>query len=480
MKKSLIYTFALAALIISTGFTAIFSSFATTEQNPSNTLIAPSSDLADNSSSTSLQKNENVYIITNPDGSLNKSFINNTINTSSESLPIEASITYTLDNNEIKAEDLINKSGHVKITYKYTATKSYQGNLIPFLTVTGLDLDSTKFKNIKIDHGKIISESDNTLLAGYTFAGLNENLNTDMLSDSFTVEADVTNFELPDTYTFATNELFAEIDTTKLTSVDSIINSINDLGSAFDQILAGSSELLKGSTDLSLGAQKLATGANDLATGANNLAGGINLLDTKVNEFTPKLQQLAAALSELSAKSTAIHQGVQGTFTGLLNTLQNVAESTTDETTKATLNQIIASYNTSLPELYTSLGTYTGTVDQIASATASMDTTELTTGIATLKSGANDLARGTNQLATGANDLANGANQLSAGMSTLNDGLNTFKQQGLNKLINFANHDLNSFTNNLRSTVNAADSYHHYSNPNATSVKFIFKTPALK
>ena len=480
MKKSLIYTFTFMALIVSASFTAIVSSLVAAEEGSSSTLISTENDLAENSSTTSLDRSENVYVITNSDGTVNKSFVNNTVNTSSEPLPIEASITYSLDSNEIKAEDLVNKSGHVKITYKFTATKSFQGKLVPFLTVTGLDLDSTKFKNIKIDHGKIISESDNILLTGYTFAGLNEDLNIDMLSDSFTIEADVTNFELPDTYTFATNELFAEIDTTKLTSIDSIINSINDLGSVFDQILAGSAELTKGSTDLATGTQKLATGANELATGANSLASGITVLDTKVNEFTPKLQQLATTLSTLSAKSTAIHQGVQGTFTGLLNTLQNVAESTTDPVTKATLNQIIASYNTSLPELYTSLGTYTGTVDQIASATASMDTTELTAGIATLKSGADDLASGANQLASGANELSNGTSQLATGANTLNSGLTAFKEQGLNKLINFANHDLSSFIANLRSTINAATSYHHYSNPQATSVKFIFKTPSLK
>ena len=480
MKKSLIYTFALMALIVSAGFTAIISSLVVAEEGSSSTLISTENDLAENSSTTSLDRSENVYVITNSDGTVNKSFVNNTVNTSSEPLPIEASITYSLDGNEIKAEELVNKSGHVKITYKFTATKSFQGKLVPFLTVTGLDLDSTKFKNIKIDHGKIISESDNILLAGYTFAGLNEDLNIDMLSDSFTVEADVTNFELPDTYTFATNELFAEIDTTKLTSIDSIINSINDLGSAFDQILAGSAELAKGSTDLATGAQKLATGANELATGANSLAGGITVLDTKVNEFVPQLQSLATGLSALSAKSTSVHQGVQGTFTGLLNTLQSVAESTTDPVTKATLNQIIASYNTSLPELYTSLGTYTGTVDQIASATANIDTTELTAGISSLKSGANDLATGANQLANGANDLNSGASKLATGMSTLNDGLGTFKQQGLNKLISFANNNLSSFTANLRSTVTTADSYHHYTNSNATSVKFIFKTPSLK
>ena len=149
--------------------------------------------------------------------------------------------------------------------------------------------------------------------------------------------------------------------------------------------------------------------------------------------------------------------------------------------TAIALNQTVSYYNNNvLPNLYESLGKYTGTVNQIASATANIDTTELTAGISALKSGANNLATGTNQLANGANDLSSGASKLATSMNTLNDGLSAFKQQGLNKLINFANNNLTLFTNNLRSTVTTAGSYHHYSNSNAKSVKFIFKTPPLK
>ena len=481
MKKPLIYTLAISALVISTGLTAVFSSFATTEQKPTSNLIATDTDPTNTQATTDFNKSENVYIITNSDGSVNKTFINNTINTSSEPLPLAASVTYSLDGNEIKGEDLIGQSGHVKITFHFTATKSYQNKLIPFLTVTSLSLDSAKFTNINLDHGKIISESSNILLAGYTFPGLNADLSTDFLPDSFTITADVTNFELPNTYTFATNELFTEIDTTKLTSIDSVVNSINDLGAAFDKILAGSSELAKGSTDLNLGAQKLAAGISKLNDGANQLAAGINLLDVKVTEFTPKLQSLATGLSTLSTKSTAINQGVQAAFTGLFNSLQQQIATTTDPQTAAAISNIITQYSSDvLPTLYESLGTYTGTVDYIASSTANLDTAELTNGVSALKSASSELAVGSDQLTIGASDLANGADQLATGMSTLNSGLAAFKEQGLNKLINFANHDLASFTANLRSTVNAANSYHHYNNPSATSTKFIFKTPSLK
>ena len=445
MKKSLVYTIAVLALVLSTGFTAAISSFATTQQKSSNNLITTDSNLTDNNKAANLSKSENVYIITNPDGSVNKSFVNNTINTSSEPLPLIVSITYSLNGNEIKGEDLVGQSGHVKIAYKFTATKTYQNKLVPFLTITSLSLDPARFTNIHIDHGKIISESSSTLLAGYTFAGLNEDLGTDILPDSFTVTADVTNFELPNTYTFATNELFAEIDTTQLTSIDSVVNSINDLGAAFDQIITGSSELAKGSTDL--------------ATGAGKLASGIAKLDS--------------GLSELSNHSAALNNGTAELLSGILST---TSEKIGQELTTENYDSILTNFINYLIQI--------GQIDQ---ATELGQTKALITGLVSLSSGIAEytgtvdyIASQPPALTAGANELASGASQLATGANTLNSGLTAFKQQGLNKLIDFANNNLQAFTASLRSTINAANSYHHYNNESATSVKFIFKTPSLK
>ncbi len=468
MKKSLVYIFTLTALIVSTGFTAALSSFATNKDNTPNTLIATDNNLAENPSTTSLSKYENVYIITNPDGSLNKSFVNNTINNSSEPLPLEASITYTLDSNEIKAEDLINKSGHVKITYKFTATKSHQGKLVPFLTVTGLGLNSTKFKNIKINHGKIISESDNILIAGYTFAGLNEDLNTNILPDSFTIEADVTNFELPDTYTFATNELFAEIDTTKLASIDGIINSINELGQAFDQILTGSTELSNGINQAFIGSKKLQLGAYSLSQGASQVNSGAQELSQGANQLAGGLNQLVDFNNGIIDRIDTTTEEVTAIIQELIERYHIDPESELIKRISATVSQY---YNTA----YSAITTYTGNIEQLANGA-----NKLSVGASQLAFGTTELSKGATELASGTDSLVLGLSQLNTGSQTLTSGLNTFKTQGINKLLDFANNNLTSFTNNLRSTVSVADSYHHYSNSNATSVKFVFKTPALK
>lgn len=482
MKKPLIYAASVVALVASAGTTAFVSSFATTEQKSESSFLDSSNDLADNTNTKSFKKSESVYAITDPDGSVNKSFIDNTLNTSSESLPLEESISYYLDGDEISAEDLVGKSGRVKIVYHFASTKTYQNKLVPFLTITSLSFDSAKFKNIKIDHGKVISESDTTLLAGYTLAGLGQDLNTDLVPDSFTVTADVTDFEMADTYTFATNELFGEIDTSKLSSIDNVVNSINGLSSAFDKILDGSSELAKGGNELSSGVEKISNNVGKLVDGAAQLANGVDLLDTKVNEFLPKLQQLAGGLGELSANSSALNTNVKGTFDKLLGDIQKVAASiqSEDPATAAVLNNIVSSYGAGLPDLYTSLGKYTGTVDAMAESTAALDTTELINGVTALKNGANGLADGTLQLADGVDKLASGASKIANGADALNSGLAAFKQQGLNKLVDFANKDITAFTANLRATINTAKSYHYYSNSDADSVKFIFKTPSIK
>lgn len=468
MKKSLIYTLAFAALIISTSLTAAISSSATTEQNTPQTTLEVSSNLANPNQSTSLSRNENVYVITNPTGRPTSSFIGSTINTSNEPLPLTMHITYYLNGTEINPADLIGKSGHIKITYTFTATKTYRGKLVPFLTVTGLTLDSTKFSNLQIDHGKIISESDQIVLAGYTFVGLNENLGTNLLSNNFTIEADTTNFALSDSYTSTTNEIFADFDTTKLSSLDGLIDSVNDLGSAFDRILAGSTDLANGAHDLASGASQLATSSHDLASGANQVNSGAKDLATGA-------AQLSDGLTQLVDFNNNVLNKIDTTTTTVTTTIQELIEKYDIDPNSDLIKRINSSLTEYYSTAYTAVTTYIGNIAQLSA------------GANQLTAGANQLVSGTTALATGANQLANGADQLSAGAAklstgnqTLKNGLLTFKQQGIDRLINFANEDLSNFLENTRATVTAANSYHHYTNPNAKNVKFIFKTPSLK
>ena len=447
MKKPLIFASTLiATLFLSSAATLAINN--TTQNDTDNTpqnLVAVNSDLATDNINKLSTKDANIYAITDATGTINKTFIGNTI-ANEETLPVEMQIQYYLDDTEISASELAGKSGHIKITYNFSATSTYQNKLVPFLTVTGLNLDSTKFSNIKIDNGKIISESnDTTTLVGYTFTGLGQDLNADFLPSNFIVEADTTNFELGTVYSFATNELFAELDTSKLTSVDGIINSINDLSNGLDQIIAGSNDLTNGIDTLATGISKLQLGANNLESGANNLATGITKLSNGLNS-------VVTFDDEILAKAYGVVDQVTTTAENLI-TKYNL-----DPTLVAELTAPIVEYYNKID---TAVTTYTSNIEALAN------------GASELSVGANNLAAGTTELKNGINSLSAGAAQLSTGSHTLNQGLNTFKTSGIDKLANFANQDAANFVYNFRQTVAAAKSY-------AAHTKFIFKTPSIK
>ena len=447
MKKPLIFASTLiATLFLSSAATLAINN--TTPNNTNNTpqnLVAVNSDLTTDNINKLSTKDANIYAITDTTGTVNKTFIGNTI-ANEETLPVELQIRYYLDGTEISASELAGKSGHVKIIYNFSATSTYQNKLVPFLTVTGLNFDSTKFSNIKIDNGKIISESnDTTTLVGYTFTGLSQDLNADFLPSNFIVEADTTNFELGTVYSFATNELFAELDTSKLTSIDSIISSINSLSNGLDQIIAGSNDLTNGIDTLAAGISKLQLGANNLEYGANNLATGIAKLSNG-------LSSVVAFDNEILAKAYGVVDQVTATAENLI-TKYNLDPALVAELTAP----IVEYYN----KINTAVTTYTGNIETLAN------------GASELSVGANNLAAGTTELKNGINSLSAGAAQLSAGSHTLNQGLNTFKTSGIDKLVNFANQDAASFVYNFRQTVSAAKSY-------TTHTKFIFKTPSIK
>ena len=446
MKKPLIFASTLiATLFLSSAATLAINN--TTQNGTDNTpqnLVAINSDLATDNINKLSTKDANIYAITDATGTINKTFVGNTI-ANEETLPVEMQIQYYLDDTEISASELAGKSGHIKITYNFSATSAYQNKLVPFLTVTGLNFDSTKFSNIKINNGKIISESDSITLVGYTFAGLSQDLNADFLPSNFTIEADTTNFELGTVYSFATNELFAELDTSKLTSVDSIISSINSLSNGLDQIIAGSNDLTNGIDTLATGISKLQLGANNLESGANNLATGITKLSDGLNS-------VVAFDDEILAKAYGVVDQVTATAENLI-AKYNLDPALVTELTAP----IVEYYN----KINTAVTTYTGNIETLAN------------GASELSVGANNLAAGTTELKNGINSLSAGAAQLSAGSHTLNQGLNTFKTSGIDKLVNFANQDAASFVYNFRQTVSAAKSY-------TAHTKFIFKTPSIK
>ena len=79
-------------------------------------------------------------------------------------LPLDCSIKYELNGEEIAPNDLIGKSGNVKITIEYTNKEERFVNIngknekmyVPFVVMAGTMLDNTKMKNIEVTNGKVL------------------------------------------------------------------------------------------------------------------------------------------------------------------------------------------------------------------------------------------------------------------------------------------------------------------------------------
>ncbi len=490
MKKSLIYTSVCGLALFAGSLTTVLVNNVSAETSREDSLVALEQTLATTNKIAS--KNETIYAITDSAGSVKNVFIGNTLDADSAELPLELNITYTLDGSAISAEDLIGKSGHVKINYRFTSTKTFSGAKVPFLVVTGTILDGTKFQNVTIENGKIISENNDSItLAGYAVVGLNENLGTDVLPAHFTIEADVTDFAMNETYSLATDELFAEIDTSKLTSLDSLISSMNELSSGLDQLIAGAGSLSSGLDSATSGITKLQTGADKLNSGAAELSSGLKQLSASNDTLNTGAESifsslLASAESTLNSNTTLTtliqaygqaysittpikltSENYKTTFESLIKFLTAVQSMIQDETQK----QVIASAIDTMKASLTSLS-------HVEAFVSGLET--YTTGVASAAAGASELSAGTTELKAGLDSLASGMTKLSEGSKTLESGLTTLKTSGIDKLVSFANNDLNGALKNLRASVSAAKNYHSYKNSSAESVKFIFKTPSLK
>lgn len=477
MKKQIIISSAIAASIL-VGTTVVVLNDVRAENSANEPAqIATNSTLPEATSPVlSSSKDETVYVITDASGVVKSKFIGNTLYSGTKELPFNFKITYYLDGAEISAKDLKGKSGHVKIVYSYDSTAKYLGRNVPFVALTGLTLDRANFSNLKLENGKIVTETNSSyILAGYSITGLNQNLGTDFLPDSFTLEADVKDFELKDSYTIFTNDLIADIDTSKLNSIDSIISSVYQLSDGFDQIIAGTNKLsdglssaLNGTKELYAGSIELVDGLNSLVENNDALQYGANtitstILDT-INEVISLLNSIGIE-TEYDVATIDNYQAVYASLVNRISVYKEAAEARIDEMGLSDSNVAALIKNT-----------FNKVIDSVTGIKSLVDFSQ---GVIAYTDGVAKVAAGATRLSAGLGSLVNGQTELYNGSVTLKDGLTTFKTSGIDKLVNFAANDLNNFIINLKGSVSAASSYHNFGNTDAKSVKFIIKSPSI-
>ena len=104
-------------------------------------------------------------------------------------------------------------------------------------------------------------------------------------------------------------------------------------------------------------------------------------------------------------------------------------------------------------------------------------------GLKSYTAGVADAAAGAETLKAGTDDLKAGTSRLSAGASKLYDGVNEFYEEGIRKLVDAVDGDLNGLTARLRATIDVSHRYKSFAGAGEDmdgQVKFIYRTDAVE
>ena len=236
---------------------------------------------------------------------------------STEPLPVTVSLRYTLDGQEMTAEELKGKSGHLVIDVTYRAEQMEEVAVgdqlatmpMPFFAATVLLADESVFQNVTVDNGRVLDIGDRSLVVAMGLPGVEECLNLaayEELEDvniptAARIEADVTDFALDGTYTLATNSIFSDVDVDE-EGLDIDLDQIqDDLTDAMNQLLDGASQLRDGAQELKDGVDELSDGLTEIDSNSAKLVDAAQqLLQTVLDTANESLSGKAADLAKLN------------------------------------------------------------------------------------------------------------------------------------------------------------------------------------
>ena len=231
-------------------------------------------------------------------------------------LPIGCKITYRLDNRKVEKDEIVGKSGIVKIEFEFTNKEARevvidgkkQTIYVPFIVGMGTVFDNEKNKNIKITNGKVIDNGDKSIVLGFALPGMQESLgidkNTVDIPSSVEITMEAKDFEMNEIYCFATPKIIDEKDLDIFNKIDKIYSMTNELKDGSNQLVQGTVKLADGANKLNSGTIQLAKELNvpiaKYENARKNLASKeeleekiVNIISTEMNKLMPELKSLA-------------------------------------------------------------------------------------------------------------------------------------------------------------------------------------------
>lgn len=352
--------------------------------------------------------------------------------TTDKKLPVDMKISYELDGKSVDASSVAGATGHLKMTYQYInntkTTRTIDGEdkevIVPFIVASGMLIPSENVSNISIDHGKVLDEGNNSIVVGYAVPGVvdciksqvkDENGILDKISipESFTIEADVTDFEQKMCLTAVLPGAFSS-DKTEDIDLDEINDKMDELKDATDKLIDGTDKLDNGAGDLKEGSDKLADGAKELKDGTKSLKEGTGKVKNGSGDLADGTGTLKKGMKQAKAGNKKLVDGSKKVSDG-------------SKTVKTNLNKLsdgAAKAEAGAKQIADGTGKLKASGDTLVTGAGSAATgaTDIATGLQTVDSSLAQINAGMSAkegLVNGAKALADGAENAEAGVNTL-------------------------------------------------------------
>ncbi len=326
-------------------------------------------------------------------------------------LPLEVSVKYYLDGNEIDAQELAGKSGEVKIKVDLINKEKQVVNIngkektvyTPFTTAAVIDLPLDTFKNVKVNSGEIVSDGNNQVITFVAVPGLKESLDFDGLSEDYDIDleleesleitSDVTDFEMGPIMITATPDLSLLDDLKEAKSLDDLRDGVNELNDASQQLSDGTVTLLDGQKefnthfiDLDSGIGQLSDSSKELGDGVQKLAENAKVLNEGQSEFYSKFGDLYTGINAFAANVGPLSEGIGQLATGVKDAQSGATQ--------------VAAGTTQLAEASSAIKTNTHALSE-GSTDLAPGIEVLSTGLSTMDTKTGELIAGQNQVDAG-------------------------------------------------------------------------------
>lgn len=407
-------------------------------------------------------------------------------------LPIECKIKYELNGEEILADEIVGKSGNVKITIEYqnndTHTATINGKkqtmYTPFTTIAITYFDNSQNKNIEAKNAKIINDGTKTIIAGIAMPGIQESLNISNtkieIPNKVEITMETSKFEQNNIITFVTPKILDE--NISFNKLNNLYKKVDEIEKASKQIEEGANTLKEGTTEFSKKSQEFNNGMKALEEGTNKAHNSYKELNSGINQVTSGTKELNTGAKELSNGLTALGEGLSSmpeNINKLYKGSSAVSEGLNDnKQTKAPglvtgVNELAGTLNETISSLEKSLNTTRKSCEEgitkltqsniaLNSVITTLNTETQTIQIATLKQivKANEVAieeyngkiqyidaelkalntkktegaKDIQKITAGMKEVQTGVNQITSGLEMLNNASSTLPEN-VNKLV---------------------------------------------